>query len=257
MKKKYFKKFMYCFLAILMICMGTGCVKEEASQTLTESNQPADTIAPVIECTQEAFTLAETAETGDFISSLTAHDETDGDLSEKITIDDSEVQYGVVGTYTIKASVSDSSGNECTKSYGVTIKDSTAPILSFTKTSFSLTEGDRAPNYAEVVTAVDAVDGDISGAVAIDDSNINYNVAGTYEVTYTITDNSGNSAVQKVPVTINEKITNSNTYASNEQVMITKTGSCYHTHKCGNGNYFWVSLDEAKSRGLRPCQKCY
>ena len=45
--------------------------------------------------------------------------------------------------------------------------------------------------------------------------------------------------------------------ASDTQVMITKTGECYHTHKCGNGTYFWVSFSEAQSRGLRPCQKCY
>lgn len=40
-------------------------------------------------------------------------------------------------------------------------------------------------------------------------------------------------------------------------VLITRTGECYHTHKCGNGTYFKVSLKEAKARGLRPCKKCY
>lgn len=40
-------------------------------------------------------------------------------------------------------------------------------------------------------------------------------------------------------------------------VYITPTGSCYHKYKCGNGNYFKVSLDEAEDRGLVPCSKCY
>lgn len=40
-------------------------------------------------------------------------------------------------------------------------------------------------------------------------------------------------------------------------VYITPTGSCYHRYKCGNGNYFKVSLDEAEDRGLVPCLKCY
>ena len=41
------------------------------------------------------------------------------------------------------------------------------------------------------------------------------------------------------------------------QVYVTPTGECYHTHACGRGNYYKASLSTAKSRGLRPCQKCY
>lgn len=40
-------------------------------------------------------------------------------------------------------------------------------------------------------------------------------------------------------------------------VLITRTGSKYHTHKCGNGNYFSATLAEAQSLGLTPCSKCY
>lgn len=41
------------------------------------------------------------------------------------------------------------------------------------------------------------------------------------------------------------------------QVYVTPTGECYHTHACGRGNYYKASLSVAKSRGLRPCSKCY
>ena len=47
------------------------------------------------------------------------------------------------------------------------------------------------------------------------------------------------------------RITNSQT------VLITRTGSKYHTHKCGNGTYYEATLDEALARGLTPCEKCY
>lgn len=40
-------------------------------------------------------------------------------------------------------------------------------------------------------------------------------------------------------------------------VYVTRTGSKYHTHKCGNGNYYQQTLSEAKARGLTPCSKCY
>ena len=42
-----------------------------------------------------------------------------------------------------------------------------------------------------------------------------------------------------------------------QTVYITRTGSKYHTHKCGNGTYFAASLSEAQSQGLTPCAKCF
>lgn len=40
-------------------------------------------------------------------------------------------------------------------------------------------------------------------------------------------------------------------------VYVTPTGSKYHTHKCGNGNFYQTTLSAAKARGLTPCKKCY
>lgn len=40
-------------------------------------------------------------------------------------------------------------------------------------------------------------------------------------------------------------------------VYVTRTGSKYHTHKCGNGNFYQETLSAAKARGLTPCSKCY
>lgn len=44
---------------------------------------------------------------------------------------------------------------------------------------------------------------------------------------------------------------------NSQTVLITRTGSKYHTHKCGNGTYYEATLDEALARGLTPCEKCY
>lgn len=45
--------------------------------------------------------------------------------------------------------------------------------------------------------------------------------------------------------------------ANSQTVLVTRTGSKYHTHKCGNGTYYEATLDEAMARGLTPCEKCY
>ena len=44
---------------------------------------------------------------------------------------------------------------------------------------------------------------------------------------------------------------------NSQTVLVTRTGSKYHTHKCGNGTYYEATLDEALARGLTPCDKCY
>ena len=40
-------------------------------------------------------------------------------------------------------------------------------------------------------------------------------------------------------------------------VYVTRTGSKYHTHKCGNGTYYPSSLSSAKAMGLTACSKCF
>ena len=40
-------------------------------------------------------------------------------------------------------------------------------------------------------------------------------------------------------------------------VLVTKTGSKYHNHKCGNGTYYEATLEDALARGLTPCKKCF
>lgn len=40
-------------------------------------------------------------------------------------------------------------------------------------------------------------------------------------------------------------------------VLVTRTGSKYHTHKCGNGTYYPSTLSAAIARGLEPCKNCF
>lgn len=54
----------------------------------------------------------------------------------------------------------------------------------------------------------------------------------------------------------NDNLTKSNNSNTN-QVYITPKGKCYHLKKCGKGDYMTVTLEEAESRGLKPCKRCY
>jgi hypothetical protein len=235
----------------------------EATHTVTVT--AVDRTAPVLKGLKSSVVLAETDSDYDFLEGISATDEIDGDLTQQISLDAVNVSYGVVGDYTVSYTVSDNAGNVETQNTHVTIKDTTPPTLVLANSSFSLTAGDAAPDYASGISASDTLDGDLTSSITIDDSEVDYDTPGTYEVTYRIADNSGNATTQHASVTVNSKSTyrsssdsGSSTYSSgSETVLITRTGSCYHTHKCGNGTYFEVSLSTALSKGLRPCKKCY
>lgn len=245
---KFLKMGMYDLLIKIQDSFGN-------TTTDTASVKVVDKTKPIIECKETEIVLSDADKTGDYLKKLTAKDEIDGELTKNIKVDDSDVKYGKVGEYQIKASVTDKSNNVCTKSFKVVIKDKTPPELTLSQTAFSVQVNTTAPNYKSGVKAVDHIDGDVTSSVVVDDSAVNYSTAGTYSVVYKITDSSGNTTTKKASVTVNAPVTVST--SSGAQVMITSTGSCYHTHKCGNGTYYWVSLDEALSRGLRACKKCY
>ncbi|MGM9902495.1 hypothetical protein E1H99_09920 [Enterococcus hirae] len=42
-----------------------------------------------------------------------------------------------------------------------------------------------------------------------------------------------------------------------QTILVTRTGAKYHVRKCGNGTYTPATLEEAQSRGLTPCEKCF
>ncbi|MFI1770438.1 immunoglobulin-like domain-containing protein, partial [Thalassobellus citreus] len=78
---------------------------------------------------------------------------------------------------------------------GVEGNDTTAPVITLTgATSIDINAGDT---YSELgATASDNKDGDISANIVIGGDTVNSNVAGTYIITYNVSDAAGNPATQ-------------------------------------------------------------
>ena len=137
----------------------------------------------------------------------TALDDVDGDISGAIVIDSSAVNTAVAGSYPVTYNVSDAAGNaaiEVTRTVTVNAgPDVTPPVITLVGANPQiLTVGDP---YVELgATALDNVDGDISGAIVIDSSAVNTAVAGSYPVTYNVSDAAGNAAIEVTrTVTVN------------------------------------------------------
>jgi len=126
----------------------------------------------------------------------TASDNLDGDISDNILIDTSAINTNAIGSYSISYTVSDSASNSVTEFRTFTVlplPDTTPPILTLL--------GDNPQSiivghaYVELgAEALDNSDGNITPSIVIDSSSVNTNIAGTYTVTYNVSDNAGNAA---------------------------------------------------------------
>ena len=127
----------------------------------------------------------------------TATDNVDGDITASIVIDASAVDTSTPGSYTVTYNVMDAAGNaatEVTRTVNVVVPDTVPPVITLLGDNPQIITTGTA--YTELgATATDDVDGDISGSIVIDSSAVDTSTAGSYSVTYDVSDSSGNAAV--------------------------------------------------------------
>ncbi len=168
----------------------------------TTEVEVTDDSAPVFQNLEDSYTIGEDkTEVADF-ANVKAIDKIDGDLTDSMKINTKNVKFGVPGTYTAKFTVTDKSGNKATKKVKIYIVDVTKPVITLSKESITLKQGSKAPDYTKYVTAKDAIDGNLKSSVTIDDSKVNYNKAGTYQVVVSVSDYSGNTSSEIIQVII-------------------------------------------------------
>ena len=185
----------------VMELLGTDKNGNQAQKSITVT--VTDTVSPVLTGLQESFVITDqTADPPAYLEGVSAADEIDGDITASVSVDDSQVQYGIPGTYSILCSVSDTSGNTASASAAVIIEDTAAPVITLSESSLNLFVTDSVPDYASYVTAEDAADGDVKATLAIDDSAVKYTFPGTYSVLVSAEDNSGNTARSSMEVVI-------------------------------------------------------
>lgn len=124
-------------------------------------------------------------------SGATAQDAEDGDLTANISITN-PVDTSIAGVYTINYSVTDSDANTATTTRTVIVTQGTFPVITLNGTSPVLAYIGEA--YLDAgATASDAEDGDISASLTVN-SNVDTSIAGTYTVTYSVTDADSNTS---------------------------------------------------------------
>ncbi|MDB2663881.1 Ig-like domain-containing protein [Porticoccaceae bacterium] len=164
-----------------------------------------DTQGPVIVLNQGSEFRHEQAT--EFVDpGATAYDLVDGDMTEFI-VTEGTIDVDVAGQYSLLYRVADLKGNDSSATLSVTVSDTTPPSVSLNGDAIvTLLVGDL---YEELgATASDSVDCCLDESIVISGS-VDTSVAGTYVVTYSVSDLSGNTGqstrtvvVELVPISL-------------------------------------------------------
>ncbi|MFO7673015.1 MAG: DUF5011 domain-containing protein, partial [Lutibacter sp.] len=171
----------------------------------------------------------------------TATDDVDGDLTAKIVVGGDAVNVNTAGTYIITYNVSDAAGNAATQRTRTVIvaADVVAPVITLTgSATINILVGGTFTDPG--ATATDNIDGNITANIVVAGDAVNVNTAGTYIITYNVSDAAGNAATQKtrtvivtaVPVTSGAYL-----YATSGTVTIASTFADWGTGTTINPNY--------------------
>ena len=160
---------------------------------------------PVIKATDKTLTVGDKF---DERADVTAEDEEDGDITDKIEVLKNEVDTTKPGKYEVTYKVTDTGGASYVKTITVTVNPkmeplNAAPIIK--AEDKILTVGDTFDERADV-TATDAEDGDLTAKIEVLKNEVDTTKPGKYEVTYKVTDSKGASYTKSITVTVNPKM---------------------------------------------------
>ena len=165
-----------------------GNIESTATFTWT-----VDTSAPVIIVPAD-ITAEATSSLGAIVTYTppTATDTQDGSVA--VSCDKNSGDTFSLGLTTVNCSSTDSAGNTASKTFKVTVSDTTIPVITLDGT-ISITLEIHSSYSDAGATASDNIDGDLTPSVATVNP-VNKDVLGSYVVTYDVSDSSGNPAAQ-------------------------------------------------------------
>jgi hypothetical protein len=129
-----------------------------------------------------------------------ASDLEDGDLTSSIIVDSSNVDVNLVGAYSVTYSVRDSHNNLASETRTVQVIDPAvdeAPVITLLGGSLMFSYL-GLPYHDNGAVAYDDIDGDLTSLIVMDDSAVDTNTLGEYNVTFNVQDSSGNDAVEVI-----------------------------------------------------------
>ena len=143
----------------------------------------------------------------DVMAGVTASDKEDGDITKDIEVIKNEVKTDTAGVYEVIYKVTDKDGASATKTIYVTVNpkmESLNEVPVINAEDKTLAVGDSFDPMKDV-TASDKENGDLNAKIEVINNTVDTTKAGTYTVTYKVTDKDGASVTKTIAVTVKDK----------------------------------------------------
>lgn len=180
----------------------------------------ADTTAPEISYNKGKSVTIDYGTGFSYGDYITVTDNYDKKVDVKV---EGNVNTKEIGNYPLTIIATDTSGNETASELEVKVEDLSAPKISLSKSSVTVTKGKSFNAKSYLNNANDNKDGNVTSKVKID-SSVNMKKAGNYSVTYSVSDEAGNSTSQTLKVKVESPVPSRSGIAG---TGLSKVGSRY------------------------------
>lgn len=196
-------------------------------------NVMLDRVSPKIQCESEVLDVSVNAADSELLSGVTAKDNRDGDLTDKIIIQGVS-RLLTADTARITYVVMDSSDNiaSCTRTLHYT--DYVRPQLMLTEIPVYRTypEDDSLAELYDALAAQDVRDGDLSDQIQISAQYANDNIEGEIHVTVQVTNSMGDTEVIPLTIVIDNEGAQEPLVTLKEYITYVSAGSTFDPNSC-------------------------
>ena len=192
-----------------------------------------DRVSPAIECTSEVLEVSVSANDSDLLAGVTATDNRDGDLTDRIMIQGIS-RLLTENTVRVTYVVMDSSNNIASCTRIVRYTDYTPPRLALNAIPVYTTELEQnaLSVLKETLIATDVKDGDLSGDIRIIANSIDVTLENTYTLTLEVTNSLGDSEVVPLTIVIDDEGAANPLVTLKEYITYVNVGSSFEPKSC-------------------------
>lgn len=160
--------------------------------------QVKDTTPPTITQTKDKADFKGSSNLADYFSAA-------DNLGGPVTLaSDTGIDTSKEEKQTIHVTATDESGNKAEGDYSITVGDYSAPEITLTADKATAKKNDKVDPMSFVRSVTDAHDGDLKGSVKTEGS-VDTSKAGTYRITYIVSDKAGNEAKKQIEIAVKEE----------------------------------------------------
>lgn len=185
---------------------------------VTEKIKTDETL-PVITLKEEVLEVDIDATKEDLLSGVTAFDEKDGDLTDRVIVE-SVSNFIEPGLCRVTYAVCDNNNHVATATRKIRYKGYTSPKFTLSEDlCYSLYE---RLDVSKAIGAVDCIEGDISTNIVISSEDYTSSIEGVFNIQATVTNRKGDSSTITVPLIIEDRSLSAPTIELKEFLVYSK-----------------------------------